>query len=154
MSGLKLKNPIHLIAVGFGSGLLPKAPGTWGTVVGIPIYLAMATCSLPIYLGITLASFIVGCYICEVAGRALGEPDHGSIVWDEIVGLMITMLLIPLSAINVILGFVLFRIFDILKPFPIRYFDAKFKNGFGVMLDDVLAGVMANLVLQVIQLAL
>ena len=151
MNKINLANPLHLIALGFGSGLLPKAPGTWGTVVGIPIYIAMSYLTLPWFLAVTAISFIFGCYCCHVAGIALGEPDHGSIVWDEIVGLMVTMIAIPYSILNIILGFALFRLFDITKPFPIKYFDKHFKNGFGVMLDDVLAGVMANVCLWGIQ---
>lgn len=151
MKSFNIFNPIHLMAVGFGAGLLPKAPGTWGTLVGIPLYLGMAP-NLPGYtygLGVVIL-FALGCYFCHVAGKALGEPDHGSIVWDEIVGYLITMVAVPSTWFMVVAGFLFFRLFDITKPFPIRLVDRYMKNGVGVMLDDVLAGVMANLCLHLL----
>lgn len=150
MKTISLKNPSHLIALGFGTGLMPKAPGTWGTLVGIPLFILMSPLNVWMYISLTLMSFILGCYVCHQAGLALGEPDHGSIVWDEVVGFLITMSMVPFTWTNVLLGFALFRLFDITKPFPIKYFDKHFKNGFGVMLDDVLAGIMANIILQLI----
>lgn len=138
----------HTIATGFGTGLAPKAPGTVGTLVGIPVYLLMADMTLTNYILLLVILFIVGVWASEVRGRALNESDHGSIVWDEVVGYVITMLAAPSTDwMWVLTGFVLFRIFDILKPWPISWFDKRIKSGFGTMLDDVLAGVFAALVM-------
>lgn len=148
-----LRHPIHFIAFGFGSGLLPKMPGTWGTVVAIPIYLLIAHCPLWLYALITL--FLIGfaIYACDVAARNIGVHDHPGIVLDEIVGYLLTMIAIPTQWIWIILGFVLFRVFDIWKPWPIRWVDRQVKGGFGIVVDDLLAGVYAWLVLQLMLFA-
>lgn len=136
-------NPWHFLACGFGSGMLPKAPGTWGTIAAMPIYFFMAQLSLVHYCLLLGVFFLLGIYCCQVTSEHLGVHDHGGIVWDEIVGYLITMIAVPMTPINAILGFVLFRVFDILKPWPIKILDKKVGGGFGIMVDDVMAGIMA-----------
>ena len=145
-----LKNPIHLLAMGFGTGYVPKMPGTVGTLVGILFYLPMVYLSWPVYIGVTIALFLLGIWLCEVTANHLGVHDHGGIVWDEIVGFLITMTLVPPDWRFLLLGFVLFRLFDIWKPWPIRWFDVGVSGGFGIMVDDLVAGLYALLVLQLI----
>jgi phosphatidylglycerophosphatase A len=142
-----LKKPSHLLAFGFGSGLLPAAPGTWGTLAAVPCYLLMAPLSLPWYLFLLALAFLAGIWICGQASKDLGVHDHGGIVWDEIVGYLVAMALVPATLFWVLIGFVLFRFFDILKPWPIGYMDRKIGGGLGIMLDDLLAGVYALLVM-------
>ncbi|MDO6763039.1 phosphatidylglycerophosphatase A [Agarivorans sp. 1_MG-2023] len=150
LARLNLRNPLHLCAVGFGSGLAPKAPGTFGTVAAIPVYLLLAPLSSWLYITLVVLSFIFGVWCCQKASDAMGVHDHGGIVWDEFVGYWITMFMVPLSPLNVLLGFVLFRFFDVLKPWPIKVLDKKVHGGFGIMIDDVLAGVFAAICLQVV----
>ena len=145
-----LKNPIHLLALGFGTGCAPMMPGTIGTLIGILFYLPMQTLSWPFYVGITVVLFSLGVWLCDVTARHLGVHDHGGIVWDEIVGFLITMTAVPPDWRFVLLGFVLFRLFDIWKPWPISWLDRKLSGGLGIMSDDVLAGIYALLVLQII----
>ncbi len=145
-----LKNPVHLLSLGFGSGLIPFAPGTFGTLAAIPLYLIIQPLSLVYYLLITILSLIVGFYLCDKTAKALGVHDHGGIVWDEIVGYFITMIAVPLDWKWIIAGFILFRFFDIVKPWPIKWIDAKVTGGVGIMLDDVLAGIFALIGLQLI----
>ncbi|VAX08705.1 Phosphatidylglycerophosphatase A [hydrothermal vent metagenome] len=145
-----LINPIHFLSLGFGSGLFPRAPGTAGTVAAIPVYLLMAQLQLPVYLGLTFLMFGLGIYLCAETSRELGGSDHPAIVWDEIVGFCITMIAVPVKFEWVLAGFLLFRFFDILKPWPIRVLDRRIKGGLGIMLDDVLAGFFAALVLHFI----
>ncbi len=143
-----LRNPVHFLAFGFGSGLSPVAPGTVGTVAAIPCYLLLAQLSLPFYLLVLVLSFGLGIYLCGKTAHDLGEHDHGGIVWDEFVGYWITMLAAPSGWLWVLLGFVLFRLFDILKPWPISWLDRHIDGGLGIMLDDALAGSLAWLCLQ------
>ncbi len=138
-----LANPAHFFALGFGSGLAPKAPGTFGTLVGLPLFWLISSYALHIQLLIITALFLVGIYLCDVTGKALGVSDHGGIVWDEIVAIMLVLTVTPQHWAGWIVAFLLFRLFDIWKPFPIRQFDAKLKNGFGVMFDDLLAAIYA-----------
>lgn len=145
---LSLRNPIHFLALGFGSGLAAKAPGTFGTLAAIPLYLLMMPLSLPWYIGLTLLSVIAGFYICDKASKDMGVHDHGAIVWDEVAGLLITMIAAPAGIMWLVIGFALFRFFDILKPWPIRWLDVKVHGGFGIMIDDVLAGIFALICLQ------
>ena len=145
-----LLNPIHCLAFGFGSGLSPKAPGTFGTLMAVPIYLLLMQLSLTMYSFVILISFVVGVYLCGKTADDLGVHDHPGIVWDEFVGFWITMLFAPAGWLWIVLGFVLFRFFDICKPWPIKYLDQKVEGGLGIMLDDVLAGVFALAVLQLI----
>ena len=142
-----LTDPVLCSALGFGSGLAKKAPGTCGTVAAIPIYLLLMSFNLPIYLIITLIITLIGIPICGIAADKLGDHDHGAIVWDEIAGYLITMAFVPFSWKATILGFILFRIFDILKPWPIQWIDSKVAGGLGIMLDDVLAAIFAGLIL-------
>ena len=144
-----LKNPIHCLAFGFGSGLAPKAPGTFGTLMAVPFYLLLAQCSPLIYALIVLAAFIVGIYLCGKTADDLGVHDHPGIVWDEFVGFWITMFAAPAGLVWLIVGFALFRLFDIWKPWPIKILDDKIESGFGIMIDDVLAGIYAFVVLQI-----
>lgn len=138
-----LKNPLHLLALGFGSGLAPTAPGTAGTLVAIAPYLLFAQLPLVYYLLLLLAAFGAGVYLCGYTSAALGVHDHPGIVWDEFVGFWITMVAVPPNWQWIALGFVLFRLFDIVKPWPVRIADKKMQGGFGIMFDDVLAGLYA-----------
>lgn len=138
-----LKDPIIFVAFGFGSGLLPRAPGTFGTLCAIPIFIFTVSLGPSVYFVIVSASALVGIWICDYAAKQLGVHDHPGIVWDEIVGFLITMLAGEASLGSIIAGFVLFRIFDIVKPWPIGSIDDQLKGGLGIMLDDILAGVYA-----------
>lgn len=131
------------LATGFGSGYAPKAPGTAGTIVAILPYYFLVQTSLAVYLGIILLAVIAGIYLCDQADRQLGGHDNKQIVWDEFCGFWLTMTAIPFSWLNVLLGFILFRYFDIHKPWPIRLVDQKLSGGLGVMADDLLAGLAA-----------
>lgn len=142
-----LSDPILFLAFGFGSGLAKKAPGTMGTLAAIPVYWLFAQTGLLVYSALTVIATVAGIWICDIAAKKLGEHDFGGIVWDEIAGYLITLWLVPFSWQAVVLGFLLFRIFDILKPWPIRWIDRKVQGGLGIMLDDVLAGVFAGAVL-------
>jgi phosphatidylglycerophosphatase A len=139
----RITNPIHFLALGFGSGLLPKAPGTYGTLAAIPLYLLLAPSSVNFYLVAVIIMSVTGIYICGKAAEDAGVPDHGAIVWDEIVGFLITMFMVPLSWQSVVVGFILFRIFDIFKPWPISFVDKNIHGGLGIMLDDIIAGFAA-----------
>lgn len=147
MSKLDLRNPIHLIACGFGSGLAPRAPGTFGTLAAIPFWIFLQMLDRPLYWAIVAAAFALGVYVCGRAARDLGVHDHGALVWDEFVGLWIALALIPLDGLWLALGFILFRLFDIWKPWPIRWFDRNLKGGLGVMADDAVAGAAALVIL-------
>ena len=142
-----LTTPTGFLAFGFGSGLAPQAPGTFGTLAAIPVYLLLTHLSWPWYLATLMVSFVVGVYLCNRASDMLGVHDHGGIVWDEFVGLWLTLFLIPMQWQWLLLGFVLFRFFDIIKPFPIKWLDQKVSGGFGIMIDDVVAGLYAWLIL-------
>ncbi len=149
---LMLRHPAHLLAFGFGSGLAPRAPGTFGTLFGWALFdLALAPWSAwgnPWVMGAGLAlAFAVGVWACQVTGRALGAPDHGAMVWDEIVAIVLVLSWIPHDLVWQCAGFALFRLFDITKPPPIRGFERRHKNGFGVMADDLIAAGFALLVL-------
>ncbi|HFD11702.1 MAG TPA: phosphatidylglycerophosphatase A [Crenotrichaceae bacterium] len=144
------RDPYLLIAFGFGSGLSKFAPGTAGTLLAIPLYLLLIQLGAPLYVVIVLLATLVGIWICDVASERLGVHDHSGIVWDEIVGLWITMIAIPATLQSIACGFVLFRLFDIVKPWPIRWLDQNVKGGFGIMVDDVLAAMMANICLQIL----
>lgn len=143
LQNISLKNPWHLIAVGFGSGLAPKAPGTWGSVASIPLCMILIYC--PIYIQITVAilCFIIGTIAASITEKAMGMHDNSSIVIDEFDGMFISIIAFPQQWYLALLAFVLFRIFDILKPWPISLADEKIPGGLGVMVDDVLAGIGA-----------
>jgi phosphatidylglycerophosphatase A len=136
-------HPAHFFALGFGSGLAPKAPGTFGTLVGFPIFWLMKDLPIQSQLIIIALLFLAGIYVCDKTGKDLGVSDHGAIVWDEIAAMMLVLTIAPEQWAGWLMAFFLFRLFDIWKPQPIRYFDAKLKNGFGVMFDDLLAAIYA-----------
>ncbi|SIS44014.1 phosphatidylglycerophosphatase A [Neptunomonas antarctica] len=138
-----LKNPIHCLAFGLGSGLAPKAPGTFGTLAAVPLFLLLSSLSLSEYLYVVVFTSVIGIYLCGKTARDLGVHDHPGIVWDEFVGFWITMIAIPVTWWSVLLGFALFRLFDIWKPWPIKWVDQHVDGGFGIMFDDVLAGLLA-----------
>lgn len=146
----RLANPIHFLALGFGSGLAPKAPGTFGTIAAIPVFLLSLYLSNLHNLLLILVMSVTGIYICGKAAKDAGVHDHGAIVWDEIVGFMITMYLMPVTWWSVLLGFALFRFFDIIKPWPISYIDKNCHGGLGIMLDDIAAGLAAWLCMYLI----
>lgn len=142
------RNPVLLAATGFGIGLIPHAPGTAGTLVAIPIYLLIAPLQPTIYVGVVVLMFVLGVAMCRYAERQLAIHDHPAVVWDEIVGYLVTMFLVPVHWVWVAVGFGLFRLFDIWKPFPIRTVERRVRGGLGTILDDVIAGLYAWLILQ------
>lgn len=134
-------------ATGFGVGRAPFAPGTWGTLLALPLYLLLRDVSIAMYAVVVLTLFVVGAWICGVAERRLGRHDHGAIVWDEVVGYLITLWQAPRGWFWVVAGFVLFRLFDIWKPFPLARLE-RLPGGLGVMADDAGAGIYAFAVMQ------
>lgn len=133
-------HPAHFIALGFGAGLAPVAPGTFGTLVAIPMAMVLrANVPDPYFLAAIVVFALIGVLACGVTGRDLGVPDHGSIVWDEVVAFLLVLYFVGDDAFRVAIAFLLFRLFDIFKPPPIRQLDRAMKNGTGVMLDDLLA---------------
>lgn len=145
------QRPYRIFAFGFGSGLLRPAPGTWGTLAGWLIW-ALLLHRLPDgpMAVLLVLAFLLGCWVCHRAGRDLGIHDHGGIVWDEMVAVWLVLWLSPPSLAGQVVAFVLFRAFDIIKPAPIRYFDRRWSNGFGVMWDDLLAAGYSLLVIAVL----
>ncbi|AMG31211.1 phosphatidylglycerophosphatase A [Grimontia hollisae] len=145
---IRLGNPVHLLATGFGAGLSPWVPGTVGTLAAVPFYLlfiSLSSWALPVAVVI---GALAGIFLCGRTSSDMGVHDHGGIVWDEFVGFWITMLLVPSADWQVVLaGFVIFRFFDMVKPWPISWLDKKVHGGLGIMLDDIVAGVMSMLVL-------
>lgn len=144
-----VKDPVMLLAFGFGSGLSKKMPGTLGTVAAIPLYLALLQSNDWVYLLVTLISVGGGIWICDRAAKKLEVHDFGGIVWDEIAGFLITMIGLPLSWQSLLAGFALFRLFDVVKPWPISWLDRRVKGGFGIMIDDVVAGIFAAIVMRI-----
>ena len=149
-SNFKLSDPVQFLALGFGSGLSPKAPGTFGTIAAIPLFLLLSQLPVSQYMAVLSVMALFGIHICGYTAKAVGVDDHPAIVWDEIVGFMITMILVPVSVTTIVVGFALFRFFDIVKPWPISAVDKKIHCGFGIMLDDIIAGIMAFAVMQLI----
>ncbi len=145
-----LTKPHHFLALGFGAGLLRPAPGTWGTLVAVPLYLLLSLFSPMIYLIVTLLVCVVGVWICGRCAEDIGVHDHGAIVWDEIAGFLVTMAFVESTWWNILLGFALFRFFDIVKPWPIGWVDRHVDGGFGIMIDDIIAGVFALIVLSLL----
>ncbi len=142
------RHPAHLLAFGFGSGLARQAPGTWGTLVAYPLFFLLHALGMG-SLGLTLLClplFVLGVWVCQVTGDALGVHDYGGIVWDEVVAMLLVLAWAPASWAGWLLAFVLFRLFDIVKPWPIGWFDRRVHGGFGVMLDDIIAALFALLV--------
>ena len=144
------QDPVYFIAFGFGSGLMPVAPGTWGTLAAVPLYMLLMNTHWTVYLGLTLLALLLGVWASDKVTNDLGVNDYKGIVWDEVVGYLLTMFMAPKGLIWIALGFVLFRIFDIWKPQPIRYIDKKVHGGLGIMLDDVIAAVPACFILNVL----
>lgn len=149
----------HFLAFGFGAGLLPKAPGTAGTLVAIPFIWAFAQSTVLVYAMLTLVCVVAGITICGTVAKTLASPDseqghpeqdHPAIVWDEITGMMLTMVFIPVHATTLAVGFILFRLFDIWKPWPISYLDRQLHGGLGIMLDDIVAAIFANIILRIL----
>ena len=150
---INLKNPVHFLAVGFGSGLLKPAPGTWGTLAGLMLSILLwnITQSNLFFIFLAVISFIFGCYLCQKMSNDLGVHDDGRIVWDEIVAIFLMFAFLPeYNWFTYILTFISLRIFDILKPYPIRYFDEKLESGLGIMVDDILAAIFALISLHLI----
>jgi phosphatidylglycerophosphatase A len=143
---------IVILATGFGVGYSPVAPGTLGTLIAIPIYYFLSEIPSPLYEVTLVGFFFLSVWVSGNAERLFGKEDDQRIVIDEVIGFLITMLWVPKTIRFIIIGFVLFRFFDILKPFPIRRLEKRLKGGFGVVLDDVAAGVYANIVLRLIYL--
>lgn len=139
---------VHWIAFGFGSGTSPKAPGTMGSLAALLTLPVFGVLSWPLQLAWVVVAFVVGIWLCGRTAEDLRVHDHPGIVWDEFVGIWIVFIAVPLTWPNIVLGFLLFRFFDVIKPWPIRWLDRKVKGGFGIMIDDVLAGIMAWLLLQ------
>ncbi len=144
------RNPVHFLAFGFGAGLSPKAPGTAGTAVAMLIYLLLPPMPPAVFALLIVVSFLSGLWLCGKTAADLGVHDHSGIVWDEFVGYWITMFMAPGGLVWAVIGFVLFRLLDIFKPWPIKWVDKELKGGPGIMLDDVLAGIMAALCIQAI----
>ncbi|QLG87608.1 phosphatidylglycerophosphatase A [Chitinibacter bivalviorum] len=137
-------HPAHMLSFGFGSGLAQKAPGTWGTLVALPIFAALQiVLPNPIIFVFCVPLFALGVYAAELTGRALGVSDYGGIVIDEIVAMMMVLCFTPNTPLAWLLAFALFRLFDIIKPWPISWFDRRVKGGLGVMLDDLIAALFA-----------
>lgn len=143
-----LRNPIHLLAFGLGSGCAPRAPGTFGTLMAVVLYLPLSYLGLGWYLLVLAVSILLGVWLCDRTSRDLGVHDHPGIVWDEFAGFWLTMIAAPPGWIWIIVGFALFRLFDIWKPWPIGYLDKHVHGGMGIMLDDLVAGVFAALLMQ------
>ncbi len=145
-------DPYYFVAFGFGSGLLPRAPGTWGTLVGLAIYLPFALLAPPdplLWIACVGVAFAVGIVLCDKVSSDMGEHDHQGIVWDEITGIWLVLVAIPPGWYWLVIAFILFRLLDIVKPWPIAWIDSRVKGGIGIMLDDVLAALIAWLVIQI-----
>jgi phosphatidylglycerophosphatase A len=135
-----MRHPAHFVALGFGAGLAPKAPGTFGALLGWWLgRQALEHASTLGYAALLVAGFAIGVWACTIAGRNIGKTDHGAIVWDEVIAMMLVVWFVPGGFVSQFIGFLLFRFFDIVKPPPIGYFDRTLKNGFGVMFDDLVA---------------
>jgi phosphatidylglycerophosphatase A len=142
------RHPARFIAFGGGAGLLPGAPGTFGTLLALPLYWLVAPRLAPVeYLLLVAGLFALGVWACEVTGRELGAADHGGMVWDEVVAFLLVLAIAPQDPWWQAAAFFLFRAFDVVKPPPIRRLERRFKGGFGVMFDDILAAGYALLVL-------
>lgn len=149
--GFLLSSPAYFVALGFGAGLSPRAPGTVGTLVGFPFFFLLSPLPLAVQIATLLVFFVGGCVLCEITGKALGVADHGGIVWDEIVAFCAVLMTVPNHWAWWATAFVAFRFFDVVKPMPIDWFDRRYKNGFGVMFDDVLAAAYAIACLAIAQ---
>lgn len=151
---ISMKNPVHFLALGFGSGLIPLMPGTFGSAAAIPLLILSANMPVMVFIAFTVFASIFGIYLCGKTADDMQVHDHGSIVWDEVAGMFITFLFVPITAPSLLAGFVLFRIFDILKPWPIGPIDKRLHGGTGIMLDDIVAGAMACACLHIMMIML
>jgi phosphatidylglycerophosphatase A len=151
---VNLLHPAHFLGFGFGSGLVPVMPGTMGSLAAIPLIVVMSFLTIIPYIVVTLIAAVVGIYICQKVSDDLAVHDHGAIVWDEIAGMMIVFIAIPISWHSLLMGFLLFRFFDILKPWPISFLDKNVHGGWGIMVDDLVAGALSLACLHFIYLAL
>ena len=143
-------NPIHFISCGFGIGAIPFMPGTFGTLAAVPFYLIAVQWHISIYLAITLLLNVAGVYLCHVTNIAFKTEDHPAAVWDEIAAFFIVMIALPPTWPYILGGFILFRLFDIVKPEPIGWIDRNIHGGIGVMLDDIVAAIVSCAILHVI----
>lgn len=146
-----LREPVHFLALGFGSGLAPVAPGTFGSVVGLVLALAIAPFGFTVAVAAAVIASVAGVWICGESARRLGVHDHPAIVWDEVAGMLIVMLAAPKTWWGALVAFALFRLFDVWKPWPIREVDHGLKGGAGIMLDDIMAALMAAATLLLIR---
>ncbi len=142
------RNLRHCLAFGFGAGLAKKAPGTWGTLAAVPFCALLMFLPVWLYALLLLAAFALGVWLCETVAQDMRAHDHGGIVWDEMLGYWLTLFLAPINWVTILMAFVLFRLFDIWKPWPISWCDRHIHGGLGIMLDDVLAGALAGVCLQ------
>ena len=147
----EIKDPVVFIGLGFGSGLFPKAPGTAGTLITVPLVYFLQQQNLMVYSFVMLFVLLTGPWICGYTAKKLEVHDHSAIVYDEIAGYLITMFMMPANWCLMLAGFILFRFFDALKPWPISWFDKNLQGGFGIMFDDVVAGLVSLLCLMLIQ---
>jgi phosphatidylglycerophosphatase A len=138
-----LTDPVNFLAFGFGTGLAPFAPGTFGSIPGVLLFWLTLDLGLYVQLGLALAITLAGIWICGESARRIGVHDHGGIVWDEIAGMYLTLFLAPVSPLGFLCAFLLFRVMDIVKPWPIRDLDHRIHGGLGIMLDDLLAALYA-----------
>lgn len=145
-----LRHPAGWIATGFGSGLAPYAPGTVGSLAALLPWLVLRELALPVYLLVLVVALVLGVWACAWTVRRLGVEDPGLVVWDEFVGMWIALLALPDRWYFVVAGFVFFRFFDILKPWPVCWADRNIKGGLGTMLDDVFAGIYALICVQLL----
>jgi phosphatidylglycerophosphatase A len=143
-------NPIHFVACAFGFGALPWMPGTWATLAAIPLVIALKHFPEAVYISISVALVLLGVYLCDVFNRDMGTEDHPACAWDEMSSFLLVMIFLPPNWYYLLIGFVLFRFFDILKPWPIGWVDRKVHGGFGVMLDDVIAALFSLIILHAI----
>ncbi len=145
---LRMSNPLHLLATGFGSGLSPVMPGTIGSLAAIPFWLLLITLPWKLHLLLVTCSICIGIYLCHNTAKDIKAHDHSSIVWDEFVGMWITLMALPINNWQwVITGLVIFRILDIGKPWPIRWLDHNVRGGIGIMIDDIVTGILsANII--------
>ena len=136
----------------FGTGLMPGAPGTFGSLAAVPLVIIVSYLG-DVYAGISLVVLIpLAVWTADISQKLMGRDDPPEVVIDEVAGLLVAIFLLPLSCVSIVLGFLLFRVFDILKPFPIRLIEKRVKGGVGIVLDDLLAGVYANICVRVILL--
>lgn len=153
LSAALLRDPACALALGFGAGLAPRAPGTCGALLGLPLAAALTLLPVPAAAGVLAVLGALGVWCCGRAGQRLGVSDHPAIVWDEVIGMALSLLAVPLAWPQYLLGFALFRLFDIVKPWPVGALDRTVGGGLGVMLDDLAAGVLAGATLQLAVLA-